>query len=121
MPPAPDKPVVPANHRSRTLTARPTASETPGNLEAARLMTQARLLLDLGNIIAARSVLERAAESGSAQAPFLLAETYDRAILSEWVAHIDAHWRLNFPICSDVGLTVWPNIRLRSWSARVFG
>jgi len=84
MPPAPDKPVVPANHRSRTLAARPTTSETPGNLEAARLMAQARLLLDQGNIIAARSVLERAAESGSAQALFLLAETYDRAILTAW-------------------------------------
>src|SRR5262249_41843049 len=84
MPPAPDKPVTPANHRSRTATARPTASETPGNLEAARLMAQARLLLDQGNIIAARSVLERAAENGSAQALFLLAETYDRAILSAW-------------------------------------
>ena len=47
-------------------------------------MAQARLLLDQGNIIAARSVLERAAESGSAQALFLLAETYDRAILTAW-------------------------------------
>jgi len=84
MAPAPDKPVVPANHGSRTLTAQPTASETPGNLGAARLMAQGRLLLDQGNIIAARSVLERAAESGSAQALFLLAETYDRAILTAW-------------------------------------
>ena len=62
----------------------PMAPEAPGNLEAARLLERARLLLDQGNIIAARSVLERAAESGSALALFLLAETYDRAILSEW-------------------------------------
>jgi hypothetical protein len=62
----------------------PTAPEAPDNPEAARLMAQARLLLDQGNIIAARSVLERAAESGSALALFLLAETYDRAILSAW-------------------------------------
>jgi TPR repeat protein len=41
-------------------------------------------LLEQGKIIAARSVLERAAESGSALALFLLAETYDRAILSAW-------------------------------------
>ena len=47
-------------------------------------MTQARLLLDLGKIIAARTVLERAAASGSALALFLLAETYDPAMLSTW-------------------------------------
>jgi hypothetical protein len=60
------------------------APEAPDNLEMARLMAQARLLLDQGNIIAARSVLERAAESGSALALFLLAETYDPASLSAW-------------------------------------
>jgi hypothetical protein len=58
--------------------------EMPSNLEAARLMEQARLLLDQGNIIAARSVLERAVESGNALALFLLAETYDPASLSAW-------------------------------------
>ena len=47
-------------------------------------MAQARLLLDQGNIIAARSVLRRAAESGNALALYLLAETYDPAILSDW-------------------------------------
>jgi hypothetical protein len=62
----------------------PAAPDAPGNLEAARLIAQARLLLEQGKIIAARSVLERAAESGSALALFLLAETYDRAILSAW-------------------------------------
>ena len=41
-------------------------------------------MLDQGKIIAARSVLERAAESGSALALFLLAETYDPAMLSAW-------------------------------------
>jgi hypothetical protein len=82
--PANDKPVMPANHKSRRLTARPTAPEALGNPEAERLTAQARLLLDQGNITAARSVLQRAAESGSAPALFLLAETYDRAILSAW-------------------------------------
>jgi hypothetical protein len=63
----------------------PAAPDAPGNLEAARLIAQARLLLAQGKIIAARSVLERAvAENGSALALFLLAETYDRAILSSW-------------------------------------
>ena len=47
-------------------------------------MEQARLLLDQGNIIAARSVLERATESGNALALYLLAETYDPASLSAW-------------------------------------
>ena len=84
VPPASDKPVMRANHKLQRLTARPTAPEAPGNLEAARLMAEARLLLDQGNISAARSVLERAAKSGSALALFLLAETYDRAILSAW-------------------------------------
>jgi hypothetical protein len=62
----------------------PAAPDAPGNPEAVRLMAQARLLLDQGKIIAARSVLERAAESGSALALFLLAETYDPASLSAW-------------------------------------
>ena len=78
--------------RGRTVTVSPSdspasmpmAPEAPGNREATRLMAQARLLLDEGNIIAARGVLERAAESGSALALFLLAETYDRATLSAW-------------------------------------
>jgi hypothetical protein len=60
------------------------APEAPGNLEAERLVAQARLLLLDGNIIAARSVLERASESGSALALFFLAETYDPASLSAW-------------------------------------
>jgi hypothetical protein len=76
--------------RGRSATASPLdrpawmPTHSPANLEAARLMAQARLLLDQGNIIAARSVLERAAESGSALALFLLAETYDGATLSTW-------------------------------------
>ena len=82
--PASAKPVTLANHKSWTLTARPTAPEAPGNLEAAPLMAQARLLLDQGNIIAARRVLESAAERGSTLALFLLAETYDPAMLSAW-------------------------------------
>ena len=56
----------------------------PGNPEAARLAARARQLLDEGNIGAARALLERAAETGSAQALFALAETYDPAVLSAW-------------------------------------
>jgi TPR repeat protein len=52
--------------------------------EAARLVARASVLLGRGDIGAARSVLERAAETGSAQASFTLAETYDPFILPKW-------------------------------------
>jgi TPR repeat protein len=51
------------------------------------LVARAITLLGQGNIGAARSVLERAAESGNAQASFMLAETYDPTILSAWGTH----------------------------------
>jgi len=66
------------------------ASEQPGSAvsqgrpEVARLMARARALLGQGNIGAARTVLERAAEMGSALASFTLAQTYDPIILSKW-------------------------------------
>jgi TPR repeat protein len=52
--------------------------------EVAKLMVRARALLGQGNIAAARTMLERAAEMGSAQASFKLGETYDPVILSRW-------------------------------------
>ncbi|MDQ1453496.1 MAG: hypothetical protein QOK38_3362, partial [Acidobacteriaceae bacterium] len=64
--------------------ARPVAAEAQGDPETARLMARARALLGQGNIVAARTVLERAADTGSAQASFMLAETYDPIILSTW-------------------------------------
>ena len=64
--------------------AQPAAAEAQSNSEAARLMARASTLLARGNIGAARIVLERAAETGSAQATFMLAETYDPVILSKW-------------------------------------
>jgi hypothetical protein len=64
--------------------ARLTAPEAPGNPEALRLMARASLLLSQGNIGAARTVLDRAAETGSALALFALAETYDPIILAAW-------------------------------------
>ena len=60
------------------------AEEAQGNAESAKLIARARVLLGQGNIGAARIVLERAAESGNAQASFMLAETYDPVILSAW-------------------------------------
>jgi hypothetical protein len=60
------------------------AVEANGNLESARLVERANALLGQGNIGAARVVLERASETGSAQATFRLAETYDPLVLSTW-------------------------------------
>ena len=47
----------------------------------AALMTRARSMLTLGDIAAARLLLERAATSQDATAAFLLAQTYDPAVL----------------------------------------
>jgi hypothetical protein len=63
---------------------RPAAAEARDSPEAERLIARANVLLGQGNISAARIVLEHAAETGSAQASFILAETYDPVILSRW-------------------------------------
>ena len=47
-------------------------------------MARASALLAQGSIGAARVVLERAAETGNAQATFALAETYDPNVLATW-------------------------------------
>jgi hypothetical protein len=65
-------------------TEQPAGAEAQGGPEAARLLARASALLGQGNIGAARVVLERAAETGSAQAIFMLAETYDPLVLSTW-------------------------------------
>jgi len=52
--------------------------------EVARLVARASVLLGQGDIGSARIVLEHAAETGSAQASFTLAETYDPLILPKW-------------------------------------
>jgi hypothetical protein len=49
-----------------------------------RLMMRARALVGQGDIGAARSVLERAAETATAPALFALAETFDPAVLAAW-------------------------------------
>jgi hypothetical protein len=59
-------------------------AEANGSPEATRLLERANALLGQGNIGAARAVLERAAETGSSQAIFMLAETYDPLVLSKW-------------------------------------
>ncbi|MHC2258094.1 archaellum component FlaC [Bradyrhizobium embrapense] len=52
--------------------------------EAAGLVLRASALLRQGDVGAARLVLERAVEMGSAQASFALAETYDPLVLAKW-------------------------------------
>ena len=47
-------------------------------------MTRAKSLLALGDIAAARLLLERAANAQDATAAFLLAQTYDPAMLGVW-------------------------------------
>ena len=64
--------------------AEPSRPAAQGNPEMARLMGRASTLLAQGNIGAARIVLERAAETGSAEASFALAETYDPLVLTRW-------------------------------------
>jgi hypothetical protein len=56
----------------------------PSRAEAATVIARASRLLAQGNIAAARVVLERIAETGSAEASFALAETYDPRVLPQW-------------------------------------
>jgi hypothetical protein len=65
----------------------PVAAETQNSPDVARLLARAGALLSQGNIVAARTVLEYAAATGSARASFALAETYDPLILSRWGTH----------------------------------
>jgi hypothetical protein len=67
----------PANSATRT-----EARVEQGSPYVVRLLARANLLLDQGNIGAARNMLDRAAEMGSAEALFWLAETYDPLLLS---------------------------------------
>jgi hypothetical protein len=60
----------------------PTTNLEQGSPQAIRLIARANLLLEQGNIGAARSMLDRAVEMGSTEALFWLAETYDPLLLS---------------------------------------
>ena len=64
------------------LATRPTTGFEQGSPQAVRLIARANLLLDQGNIGAARNMLDRAAEMGSTEALFWLAETYDPLLLA---------------------------------------
>jgi hypothetical protein len=82
--PANGKPMIPAENMPATMAAHPAVAEVAGIPEAPRLMARAKLLLSQGNVGAARIVLERAAETGSAPALFALAETHDPTTLAAW-------------------------------------
>lgn len=75
--------VQPVANKAAPMAARPPAQEA-SSPELQQLMTRARLLLNQGDIGAARVVLERAAEMGSAPALFMLAQTFDPFMLSNW-------------------------------------
>jgi hypothetical protein len=70
--------------QSPSATSRPEASvDQAAGPHAVRLIARANLLLDQGNIGAARNMLDQAVEMGSVEALFWLAETYDPLLLSE--------------------------------------
>ena len=84
--PVVEKPVIvaSADNKSVTVVAPPTIPSVTGTPEVARLLARASQLLVVGDVAAARIVLERAVESGDLQALFALAETYDPLSLSAW-------------------------------------
>lgn len=75
--------VLPTSQNAEVTVAEPPTAANQNEAEA-RLIPRAKALLDQGNIGAARIVLELAAEKDVAQANFMLAETYDPAVLSAW-------------------------------------
>jgi hypothetical protein len=75
---------TPLKQAAESSSGRPAAVETNSRSEGARLLARANALLGQGNIGGARLVLERASETGSAEATFRLAETYDPLVLSTW-------------------------------------
>ena len=66
---------------ARTENEAPAPSKTLDAETLAALMTRAKSLLALGDIAAARLLLEHAANAQDASAAFLLAQTYDPAVL----------------------------------------
>ncbi|MET4291034.1 cell division septum initiation protein DivIVA [Bradyrhizobium sp. LB8.2] len=75
--------MLPTTQNVKVTSAEPLIVSEQNEVEA-RLIPRARELLDQGNIGAARIVLELAVEKDIARASFMLAETYDPAVLSAW-------------------------------------
>ncbi|UGY22009.1 hypothetical protein HU675_0028870 [Bradyrhizobium septentrionale] len=82
--PTPGRETTPTQATMVAAMEQPAVAEAQGGPEAARLLARASALLGQGDIGAARIVLERAVETGSARASFMLAETYDPLVLATW-------------------------------------
>ena len=82
VPEAPPKAPTEDVQQPTNMATRPSTSLEQGSPQAVRLIARANLLLEQGNIGAARNMLDRAAEMGSTEALFWLAETYDPFLLS---------------------------------------
>ena len=82
VPEAPPKAPTGDVQQPTNLATRPTTNLEQGSPQAVRLIARANLLLEQGNIGAARNMLDRAVEMGSTEALFWLAETYDPLLLS---------------------------------------
>jgi hypothetical protein len=78
---------VAANQTTAAATRSDARPDPVNAAEVARLAARASMLLGQGDIGSARIVLERAAETGNAQASFALAETYDPLVLRKWGAY----------------------------------
>ncbi|MEK9280506.1 MULTISPECIES: hypothetical protein [unclassified Bradyrhizobium] len=72
---------APPPQPAKTLPAKTLPAKTLDADTLAGLMTRAKSLLTVGDIVSARLLLERAANAQDATAAFLLAQTYDPAVL----------------------------------------
>jgi TPR repeat protein len=79
--PAAAAPMAAAAPIAAALAAAPPAARTIDADELAALLKRARSLIEIGDIAAARLLLERAAGAREASAALLLAQTYDPAVL----------------------------------------
>jgi hypothetical protein len=68
--------------RDADISQRPVSSDARVPIEAKKLVTRAEMFLSRGDISAARILLGRALDMGSAEAGFRLAESYDPVVLS---------------------------------------
>ena len=84
------------------------AQEPFGSVNTERLVSRAESLVRQGDISGARLLLEPAVDAGSAQAAFLLAQTYDRAVLASrrvrGIAGDDAKARLLYARAYQSGI-----------------
>jgi hypothetical protein len=70
----------------RTEQSTPASAASGSSADEQRLLARANALLRQADISGARPLLEHALERGSAQAAFMLAETYDARVLQSWRA-----------------------------------